>query len=297
MKSILSNIKAWFIVSDQLVKKRRVSLWEQYNTVDEYNKALEARIIERAEKDRLRGDLKKAIERYEGFFQFYSGNQEIHNRVAELYIEINDRRKAGRHLFFKEELSDIEKECIACFVKSCGDSPTIILKKLLSKKNYRLKELKWSTKKKLKNLVEEAVVELGTIPNFLKGIKRHLDKIVFIKSPVTVDYMLRYFGGLMNKQEELAWRHYSSEYKLTHRENQDSIEKIRKIYLSKGWLTEDEQIIKLLENGIDHFRLKTAERILNENLDKINFNNCPKCGKLARTPKAKQCRFCGYDWH
>lgn len=24
---------------------------------------------------------------------------------------------------------------------------------------------------------------------------------------------------------------------------------------------------------------------------------CPKCGKALRTPKAKQCRFCGADWH
>lgn len=31
--------------------------------------------------------------------------------------------------------------------------------------------------------------------------------------------------------------------------------------------------------------------------DKIDLNNCPKCGKTARTPKAKQCRFCRHDWH
>jgi hypothetical protein len=24
---------------------------------------------------------------------------------------------------------------------------------------------------------------------------------------------------------------------------------------------------------------------------------CPQCGKTLRTPKAKQCRFCGADWH
>ncbi|WP_044208697.1 hypothetical protein [Flammeovirga sp. OC4] len=113
----------------------------------------------------------------------------------------------------------------------------------------------------------------------------------------TIDYILNYFSGLMNEKEALAWRHYSSEYKLTHSENQDTVEKRRKIYLSKGWLTEDEQTLRLLENGIDQFRLNTAERILNENSDKIEFNKCPKCSELARTPKAKQCRFCGYDWH
>lgn len=24
---------------------------------------------------------------------------------------------------------------------------------------------------------------------------------------------------------------------------------------------------------------------------------CPHCGKFLRTPRAKQCRFCGADWH
>jgi GNAT superfamily N-acetyltransferase len=26
-------------------------------------------------------------------------------------------------------------------------------------------------------------------------------------------------------------------------------------------------------------------------------SSCPKCGKALRTPRAKQCRFCGADWH
>lgn len=78
----------------------------------------------------------------------------------------------------------------------------------------------------------------------------------------TVDYILNYFSGLMNEKEATAWRHYSSDYKLTHSENQASVEKKRKIYLSKGWLTEDKQILSLLESGIDNFRLNTAERIL-----------------------------------
>jgi uncharacterized C2H2 Zn-finger protein len=26
-------------------------------------------------------------------------------------------------------------------------------------------------------------------------------------------------------------------------------------------------------------------------------NRCPRCGEVAKTPKAKQCRFCKHDWH
>lgn len=41
---------------------------------------------------------------------------------------------------------------------------------------------------------------------------------------------------------------------------------------------------------------KIAERILRNHRNEV-INNCPKCGKLARTPKAQQCRYCQYDWH
>lgn len=40
-----------------------------------------------------------------------------------------------------------------------------------------------------------------------------------------------------------------------------------------------------------------AERIAKEFPDRIYLNYCPNCGKLARTPSAKQCRHCGTDWH
>lgn len=40
-----------------------------------------------------------------------------------------------------------------------------------------------------------------------------------------------------------------------------------------------------------------AEIIFKDFGDHVLFNNCPKCKKLARTPKAKQCRYCGYNWH
>jgi len=42
---------------------------------------------------------------------------------------------------------------------------------------------------------------------------------------------------------------------------------------------------------------KIARIIIEKHEDRIFWNRCPKCGKLARTPKAKQCRFCQHDWH
>ncbi|CAL2089686.1 conserved protein of unknown function [Tenacibaculum sp. 190524A02b] len=53
----------------------------------------------------------------------------------------------------------------------------------------------------------------------------------------------------------------------------------------------------LQEQELEIEKEKIAKVILNNYSDKIFLNNCLKCGKLARTPKAKQCQFCFYSWY
>lgn len=65
----------------------------------------------------------------------------------------------------------------------------------------------------------------------------------------------------------------------------------------KRFLTTDKDVLKLLENGFPIFIKNTATRIFNEYKNELELNLCQNCGKIARTPKAKQCRFCGNDWH
>ena len=98
----------------------------------------------------------------------------------------------------------------------------------------------------------------------------------------------------MTKEESMAWRHWSTTYKMQGISDEQKNRRI-KISLQKGWMTEDESILNLLENGIDEFEKRVAIRIDEQN--DIDYNNCPNCGKLTRTPKAKQCRFCGNGWH
>jgi ribosomal protein L40E len=43
--------------------------------------------------------------------------------------------------------------------------------------------------------------------------------------------------------------------------------------------------------------VRTAQRILDKHSDEIVFNYCPRCGALAKTPKARQCRVCHHDWY
>jgi len=170
MKYRLSHFKK------TVTQRNKKSLRERSRTISEYRNALEVRIINRVEMDLNKGCIDKAINRYEGFFQYYSMNQRLHNEVAKLYIQKGDKIRAGRHLFFKENLTKIELECVNKFKQSCGNSSTIILKKRIAKENFRVKELSDYAKHKLKVLIKEASEESGKTPNFLKGFERYFEK-------------------------------------------------------------------------------------------------------------------------
>ncbi len=107
----------------------------------------------------------------------------------------------------------------------------------------------------------------------------------------TIDYIIRYFGKLMTENEALALNNHM--YYSKSSENAY----LRNLMMERGWIKSDPEITKLLENGYETFQQNVVMRILAETPEKVFFNNCPKCNKLARTPYAKQCRHCGYSWH
>jgi len=109
----------------------------------------------------------------------------------------------------------------------------------------------------------------------------------------TANYIVTYYSNFLSLEETIAVRHIHSLQKLSGESNPN----LEKMYRKQGWLTDNETILDLLRDGYDTFEIRVANRILKENSDKVFLNNCPKCGKLARTPMAKQCRFCTHNWH
>ena len=110
----------------------------------------------------------------------------------------------------------------------------------------------------------------------------------------TARYIINYFSHLLSSAERMAIKHTTSTYKMAHSTVENP--NLTKFFQEKGWLTSDQSVLDLLKDGYDNFELKVADRILSENPDKVFLNNCPKCLKLARTPRASQCRHCGYSW-
>ncbi len=110
-------------------------------------------------------------------------------------------------------------------------------------------------------------------------------------------YVFRYYAHLMSQQERAANRHLTGTIKATHgRSDAEAQKEAGNSYL-RSVLSNEPQVLALASDGFQPFVLQTADRIIRDHGEKIAFNCCPRCGRLARTPKARQCRFCRHDWH
>jgi hypothetical protein len=128
-----------------------------------------------------------------------------------------------------------------------------------------------------------------------------------------VNYVISYHSKLMTNDERknlfFLGEYYKKSYSLNNepdsgwiegmkttkdkhiQKKKDSISKLVSFYRDKI-----ENIDELINIEFEDYRKKIVERILNEHKNEIKFNICPKCKKIARTPNARQCRHCGYNW-
>jgi hypothetical protein len=103
---------------------------------------------------------------------------------------------------------------------------------------------------------------------------------------------------LMTEQEKLVYRHLVSTMKASvGKSDPEAQETAKSDPVHARFLSDDPEILHLAKDGYDAFVLRTGERILRESGDKVVLNLCPASGKLARTPTARQCRYCLHDWH
>jgi hypothetical protein len=117
--------------------------------------------------------------------------------------------------------------------------------------------------------------------------------------PYLAYYVVRYYRHFMTDQERLAHRHLLLTDKITSGRSDKEAQKevARGSHPFREPLPEDPKILKLMEGGFGEFFQSTAERILTEHEGKVFLNLCPQCGRIAKTPKARKCRFCFHDWH
>src|SRR5690242_20056031 len=121
-------------------------------------------------------------------------------------------------------------------------------------------------------------------------------------------YVISYFNHLMNGKEKQAYGHLVAALKDPEQRLFDAIaweesrgnsvpEPVKSYMAWRRSLSDDPEVLQFTSGGLDAFLRRTARRTLAEDRDKVFLNKCPSCGALARTPRARQCRRCGHDWH
>ena len=110
-------------------------------------------------------------------------------------------------------------------------------------------------------------------------------------------YVIRHYSSFMTRNEHFAHMRLLTAMKRTHGRSDAASQEVMGQGPFSSLQTNNPDILELSKDGFDAFAERTAERILADNKDQIVLNHCPRCKELARTPKPRQCRFCGHDWH
>jgi hypothetical protein len=106
-------------------------------------------------------------------------------------------------------------------------------------------------------------------------------------------YVFHNYYNLLTPNETYAWKICLLKAKSEAAGN----ENYARFLSDKFYDSNREDILELLSKGTEKFFMEVRERILKEHKDLIIFNYCPKCGALARTPKAQICPACSFNWH
>ncbi len=109
--------------------------------------------------------------------------------------------------------------------------------------------------------------------------------------PEIADYIFQYCTQYRTENESKAFTYY------VFTEKSKDSPRMKAFYSSKGLLSPDPEVKALLADGFTAYKHRMIKRIYLEHRQEIAFNRCPKCDRVARTPQARQCRFCGHDWH
>jgi hypothetical protein len=60
---------------------------------------------------------------------------------------------------------------------------------------------------------------------------------------------------------------------------------------------DDPYVANELRDGIVAFHERVLDRIWADHQSEFDITRCAECGRILKSPLAKQCLWCGHDWH
>jgi hypothetical protein len=113
-----------------------------------------------------------------------------------------------------------------------------------------------------------------------------------------VDYLIREYSHKLVWPTMSTLRPFLDFEKLAAIPDKSVQQRMRADMIRAGWLASGAvEALALCEDGTPAVREQIAQKIYDEQGGEALLNKCPCCHRLARTAKAKQCRYCGHAWH
>jgi len=107
-------------------------------------------------------------------------------------------------------------------------------------------------------------------------------------NPDLAYYVVRYYPNLMTDVEQRANGHLIATLKATMgRDDTGAQEEAKQKKIYRRLISDDPEVLELSRDGLQAFRARTATRILQDHGNDVFLNHCPRCHKLARTPRSK----------
>ena len=161
-------------------------------------------------------------------------------------------------------------------------------------------------------IADDNLTEIQTVEDVCNYVEQHLSNEIaglnvtderpgisedknYDENAILTSYIWHHYAHLMNGFERKVGNEILKLQKAEaySRGDLSKFEELKERY----GCNKDLDVTKALKDGYDAFQEQTRDRLLLDNEDKIFINRCPSCKRIVRTPKAKQCLWCGRSWH
>ncbi|HEX6811254.1 MAG TPA: hypothetical protein VF384_06505 [Planctomycetota bacterium] len=109
-------------------------------------------------------------------------------------------------------------------------------------------------------------------------------------------YVWTHFMGLFTDLEQRVWKVVQAEQKAESADETGGHAAAR-VLRSRWGRAAYPEVASALAAGWPAFRREARARVLRDHGADVFVNRCPRCHQVAETPRARQCRWCGCDWH
>jgi len=108
---------------------------------------------------------------------------------------------------------------------------------------------------------------------------------------ILTEYVWKHCYTYMTEFERAGMKAVLSREKAAATDSQQ----MKRMILQKWASDNDSKVVAALTYGHEAFRAAVRDRVLRDHPEIVA--RCPRCNRVLRTPKARQCRWCLHDWH